>query len=163
MSDGMREELKHIYLFGPSTDNARLDAYMAWARKWAGRPSKDQCMAVISKWWIKLGIPRDVCDPVISDLAESMASLYPTPSPRVSREQVEKTLISHIESIGTCSCNKYGRTCNGLLNDLCSLFGIPEERPKECKCYPERRPGLAMSVSKLVPPICSKCDLEIKP
>ena len=137
MSDGMRKDLlktlnnysvadEHPPYVIPLLEMNELkgcgivESIMAWASRWSGRPSKEQVEKALT-YFGTLGLShiyREI-------LARHILELYPAPSPRVSREDIRKTVIRNVSEIGSnvTLFETY------LVDDLCRLIGI-EDRPK---------------------------------
>ena len=124
----MREELVEI-LRPASWLNPKaeyVDSVMAWAQRWGGRPSVDQIKTILRK---EANISHKECiqdDFANCELFRGISTLYPTPSPRVSREQIENWYRQPHD--GTVNFRER------MIDDLCRLIGIPEERPKVSWC-----------------------------
>lgn len=133
MSEKMREDLDEIVDY--RYYGADKDKLMAWATRWSGRPSREQIANVLNECNMN---PYTVGGRFL-ELVDRLHSCYPPPAPapkRVTREEISQVLVSNNVMLYSAmpadalSRQPYEARRERLLDDLCRLIGLEEDKPK---------------------------------
>lgn len=103
-----------------------------WADRWAGRPSREQIVSVVKDWWMEVG-GAEVAD--VRGFADRILALYPAPTSekkRVSRREIRELLDRHKVKTEPHYSPPGCSASDCLMDDLCALFGVEEEKPEWC-------------------------------
>lgn len=130
--DKMREELIEIEATEFPLVHLKVEKIMAWVQRWRGRPSEAEILRIHAKHCVCAGCSHY---PGNSSMVRELVGLY-APSPSVSREEISQVLVSNNVMLYSAmpadasSRKPYEERRERLLDDLCHLIGILEEKPK---------------------------------
>ena len=128
-----------------------IESIMAWATRWAGRPSYREVELVL----LTHRLIGTVIDP--TPAIEAILDLYPARAPkRVTMEEIYNAVSKH------CACPI--TVPSQITDDIYCLIGVKEEKPKWCECMDKmNQPKNPLAIPSIVAatenwefcPICS--------